>query len=50
MEEDPSIAHHFSTKLLERLLTLAIELRRVDGKFAMIELSLDQAIAQAANY
>ncbi len=47
MEEDPSIAHHFSLKLLERLLTLAIDLRRLDGKFAMIEHSLDQAIADA---
>jgi CRP/FNR family transcriptional regulator, cyclic AMP receptor protein len=47
MEEDPSIAHHFSLKLLERLLTLAIDLRRLDGKFAMIEHSLDQTIADA---
>jgi CRP-like cAMP-binding protein len=47
MEDDPAIAHHFSEKLLERLRLLATNLRRVDGKFAMLELSLDQAIASA---
>jgi CRP-like cAMP-binding protein len=47
MEDDPSIAHHFAGKLLERLCALATDLRRVDGKFAIVELSLDQAIAEA---
>lgn len=47
MEADPTIAHHFAGKLLDRLCALASDLRRVDGKFAIVEISLDQAIAQA---
>lgn len=49
MEDDPSIAWHFSRKLLDRLRNLAMDLRRVDGRFAMIEVSLEAAIAQAAS-
>lgn len=47
MEEDPAIAHHFAGKLLDRLRQLATDLRRVDGKFAMVEVGLEQAIAAA---
>ena len=47
MEDDPAIAHHFAGKLLDRLCTLASDLRRVDGKFAIVELSLEQAIVEA---
>lgn len=48
MDEDPTIAWHFSGKLLERLQQLALDLKRVDGRFAMIEVSLEHAIEQAA--
>ena len=47
MEEDPSIAHHFAGKLLDRLRQLTSDLHRLDGKFAMVEVTLDQAIAEA---
>jgi CRP/FNR family transcriptional regulator, cyclic AMP receptor protein len=44
MERDPGIAHHFAGKLLERLQTLASDMRRAEGEFAIIENSLDAAI------
>jgi CRP/FNR family transcriptional regulator, cyclic AMP receptor protein len=40
MESDPSIAHHFSQKLLERLTLLAGDLRQMDARFAAVEFSL----------
>ena len=40
MEGDPSIAHHFSQKLLERLAVLAGDLRQMDARFAAVEFSL----------
>jgi CRP/FNR family cyclic AMP-dependent transcriptional regulator len=45
MEADPSIAHHFSQKLLERLTALANDLRRMDTQFAAVEFSLDHTLA-----
>jgi CRP/FNR family cyclic AMP-dependent transcriptional regulator len=47
MESDPSIAHHFSEKITERLIFLARDLREVDARFAMLEASLDEVIASA---
>jgi CRP/FNR family transcriptional regulator, cyclic AMP receptor protein len=43
MEADPSIAHHFSQKLVARLAELATDLRRLDTQFAAVEFSLAQA-------
>jgi CRP-like cAMP-binding protein len=48
MEEDPSIAQHFSEKLLSRLAELAQDLHAVDAQFALLEASLDAAITTAA--
>ncbi len=48
MEEDPSIAQHFSEKLLGRLSALAHDLRAVDAQFAELEASLDAAITAVA--
>jgi len=47
MEADPSIAHHFAEKLVDRLIMLGSELRQVDTQFAALELSLDHRIAMA---
>lgn len=47
MEADPSIAHHLSSKLIDRLAALAHDLRVVDAKFAALEATLDKAIAAA---
>lgn len=47
MESDPSIAHHFSEKITERLIFLARDLREVDARFAMLEATLDEVIATA---
>ncbi|RIA55970.1 Crp/Fnr family transcriptional regulator [Dichotomicrobium thermohalophilum] len=47
MEADPSIAEHFSAKLVRRLSSLADELRAVDDRFEALEISL-QRIADAA--
>ena len=47
MEADPSIAHHFAEKLIDRLAALAHDLRAVDAKFAVLEATLDEAIAAA---
>jgi CRP/FNR family cyclic AMP-dependent transcriptional regulator len=47
MEADPSIAHHFSQKLLERLSSLATDLRQMDTRFAAVEFSLAHSIAAA---
>ncbi len=47
MEADPSIAHHLSGKLIDRLAALAHDLRAVDAKFAALEATLDKAIAAA---
>jgi CRP-like cAMP-binding protein len=47
MESDPAIARHFSAILVERLCQLAEELREVDGYFAEIETSLENAAAWA---
>lgn len=47
MEADPGIAFHFSEKLVERLASLAFDLREVDAKFAALEATLDEAIAIA---
>jgi CRP-like cAMP-binding protein len=40
MEAEPAIAHHFSQKLIERLIALAGDLREVDAQFAAAEFSL----------
>jgi CRP-like cAMP-binding protein len=45
METDPSIAHHFSQKLVERLMLLASDLRRLDAQFAIVEFSIAQSAA-----
>ena len=45
MEEDPAIARHFAGKLVGRLRRLADDLRQVDGRFAAIEVSLEQSLA-----
>ncbi len=43
MQADPSLARHFSDKLMQRLLDLAEELRAVDAQFAEIEASFASA-------
>ncbi|MDX2263362.1 MAG: cyclic nucleotide-binding domain-containing protein [Hyphomicrobiales bacterium] len=43
MEADPTIARHFSDKLMQRLLDLAEELRQVDAQFAAIEAAFEDA-------
>jgi len=43
MERDPTIACHLSEKLLQRLLSLAVDLRKVDAQFAELEFPLDRA-------
>jgi CRP/FNR family cyclic AMP-dependent transcriptional regulator len=48
MEGDPSIAQHFSEKLLSRLTELAQDLHAVDAQFALLEASLDDAISAVA--
>ncbi len=50
MEKDPSVAQHFSDKLMKRMLDLADQLREVDAQFAAIEASLETAdvFAQSA--
>jgi CRP/FNR family cyclic AMP-dependent transcriptional regulator len=45
MESDPAIAHHFSQKLLGRLMDLANDLRQMDARFATLEFSLAQSMA-----
>ncbi len=45
MEEDPSVAFHIAEKVTERLIFLARDLREVDTRFALLEASLDDAIA-----
>jgi CRP/FNR family cyclic AMP-dependent transcriptional regulator len=45
MEADPSIAHHFSQKLVDRLALLATDLRQMDTRFAAVEFSLAQSLA-----
>jgi CRP/FNR family transcriptional regulator, cyclic AMP receptor protein len=45
METDPGIALHFSEKITERLIFLARDLREVDARFAVLEASLDEALA-----
>ena len=47
MESDPSIAHHLSERITERLIFLARDLREVDARFAVLEVSLDAVIATA---
>jgi len=37
MEEDPSIAHHFACKLVERLQRMADAIRRAENQFAVME-------------
>ena len=46
MEADPAIALHFSNRLVERLRRLAGDLRRMDGRFANLELSVEHAISR----
>jgi hypothetical protein len=43
MEADPSIAEHFSEKLVQRLSSLADDLRAVDDRFEALEDSLERA-------
>jgi CRP/FNR family cyclic AMP-dependent transcriptional regulator len=43
LEADPSMAQHFSDKLMQRLLDLASELMAVDAQVAAIEASLQVA-------
>lgn len=40
MDADPSIAHHFSRKLMDRLADLSEELRTIDSQFAAVEEAL----------
>ena len=47
MEADPSIAHHFANKLVERLRLLAGDLRRIDGRFATLEFAVEHVISRA---
>jgi CRP-like cAMP-binding protein len=44
LDADPSIADHFSQKLVERLLGLADELRVIDEKFAALEEVVAEAV------
>jgi len=43
MEADPSIAEHFSGKLVQRLSSLADDLRAADDRFEALEDSLERA-------
>lgn len=43
MEADPSIAEHFSAKLVQRLSSLAEDLRAVDDRFEALETTLERA-------
>lgn len=47
MEADPAIAHKLAEKITERLIFLARDLREADARFAMLEASIDDAMAQA---
>jgi CRP/FNR family cyclic AMP-dependent transcriptional regulator len=44
LNANPSIADHFSQKLVERLLGLADELRAIDAKFAALEEAMAEAV------
>lgn len=44
LDIDPSIADHFSQKLVDRLLGLADELRAIDAKFAVLEETIAEAV------
>lgn len=44
LDVDPSIADHFSQKLVDRLLGLADELRAIDAKFAALEETVAEAV------
>jgi len=46
MDADPSIADHFSQKLVNRLLGLADEIRAIDAQFAALEEEVE-VIAEA---
>lgn len=48
MERDPTIACHFSEKLLSRLLQLAGDLRRVDADFAALETSFAERMLRSS--
>jgi len=45
MEADPTIAHHFSQKLVARLSVLSSDLRKLDAHFAAVELAAAMAVA-----
>jgi len=45
MESDPSIAHHFAQKLVDRLQVLAGDLRKLDAHVAGVEVSLAESLA-----
>jgi CRP-like cAMP-binding protein len=47
METDPSIAHNLAEKIRERLMYLARDMREVDARFALLECSIDEALASA---
>ncbi len=47
LEADPAIAHKLAEKITERLIFLARDLREADARFAMLEASIDDVIAQA---
>lgn len=47
MEADPAIAHKLAEKITERLVFLARDLREADARFAVLEASIDDVIAQA---
>ena len=44
MESDPSVAHHFSQKLVDRLLELASDLRKLDAQVAGVEISMAESL------
>lgn len=44
MDADPSIADHFTQKLVQRLLSLTDEIRAIDAKFAALEEAFAEAV------
>lgn len=49
LEEDPGIAFHLSDKVTERLLRVANDLRELDARYALMELSADDTLLALAS-
>ncbi|HKJ61938.1 MAG TPA: cyclic nucleotide-binding domain-containing protein [Hyphomicrobiales bacterium] len=49
MEEEPEIAFHLSDKITERLVLLAHDLRELDARLAVLELSADDTLLALAS-